>query len=330
MLSSSCTAVLWWSADPRRQYVRFLGESNAIAGGEALQLIHYAGADLRAHLGSCGGDDGSDRRCGQMVECKFIETGKVGVEPTDAHLDRRKACGHGETQHFVAGGDLPRSTKADGGLVVYKLSESLPDGTVVKPGIGPHAECEATTRPEHAAHVREGSRLIWKKLQSLLTKNHVKTAIIKSKLECVTLKPFDWRCRRVRERTRNADHGTIEVDTNHPPGGTDTLCRDASYDAGATSDIQHPLAFSQASKVDKQGRPRSQDIASDVAFVEFGSLRAQVPWLLLGLGHLAIHPSLRDMRCAVCVTALICCGGGDAGMYWIEPAMATAPTKRPA
>jgi hypothetical protein len=32
------------------------------------------------------------------------------------------------------------------------------------------------------------------------------------------------------------------------------------------------------------------------------------------------------MRAAACVTALICSGGGDAGMYWIEPAIATAPT----
>ena len=205
---------------------------------------------------------------------------------------------------LLSRGGLPRSAKADGGFVSDELSESLTNGTVVKPGIGPHAECEAAAMLEHAVHLHQCGRLIWKKLQSLLTENHVKTDVLELKIERVTLKPFDRSASRYRERPRNADHGGIQIDTNNTSGGTDALCRSASHKACSASNIQHALAFHDASGIDKQRHPRSQDVASDVAFVEFSRLRAKVPWLVLG--HLAIHPSLRDIRSAVWVTALIC------------------------
>ncbi len=94
---------------------------------------------------------------------------------------------------------------------------------------------------------------------------------------------------------------------------TDTFRCGASDDASPASNVQHALADTDVSDIDKQRRPGPEDVPGEVALVQFGRLRAQLP--LPVLGHLPFHPSLRDMCSAVCVTALTWAGGGDAGMY---------------
>ena len=74
--------------------MRFLRIGNPIAVGVTPQLIHYTGSDILAHVWVCGGDDWSDWRCGQVVQCEFIQTREVRVDATDAHVDSRKACFH--------------------------------------------------------------------------------------------------------------------------------------------------------------------------------------------------------------------------------------------
>src|SRR5262249_39159184 len=117
-------------------------------------------------------------------------------------------------------------------------------------------------------------------------------------------------------------HSGIEVDANDLPGWADTLCGNAPHESGAAGHVQHALAHLKARGVDQQRRPRAEHVSGGVALVEFGGLRRNLPWLVL---HRPLHPSLCDIRCAVCVTALICSRGGDAGICWMEPPMPTAP-----
>ena len=115
--------------------------------------------------------------------------------------------------------------------------------------------------------------------------------------------PFDRCADRCRERSRDGDHCRVQINSYDTSSRTDPFRRGASDDAGPASNVQHALADADVSDIDKQGRPGSEDVPSDVALVPFGRLRAQLP--LPVLGHLPFHPSLRDMRSAVCVTALI-------------------------
>jgi hypothetical protein len=59
---------------------------------------------------------------------------------------------------------LPRSAKADGGFVAHESSERFTDGTIIKPGAVPHAERETAAMVEHAPHLLQRDRFIWKEL----------------------------------------------------------------------------------------------------------------------------------------------------------------------
>src|SRR5262249_40126889 len=100
---------------------------------------------------------------------------------------------------------------------------------------------------EHAAHLPHCKRLVGKELQSLLTEDHVDGGVLQSKIERAAFDPLDWCTDRRRERSRDRDHCRVQIDTNDPPGGTDTLGRNASHYAGPTSNVQHTLSGHQAS-----------------------------------------------------------------------------------
>ena len=78
-----------------------------------------------------------------------------------------------------------------------RLPTRLPQRTVVNHGAIPHAEREAATMDEHAAHLLHCQRLIGKKLQPMLTEDHVKARIRQSKIERAALEPFDRGASRV-------------------------------------------------------------------------------------------------------------------------------------
>src|SRR5439155_10568960 len=123
------------------------------------------------------------------------------------------------------------------------------------------------------------------------------------KIKRAAFDPFDCCAGWFRQRSCDCDHSGVEINSYDTSSSTDTFRCSASDDAGSASDVQHAFADTDVSDVDKQGRPGSEDVASDVALVQLGRLRAQLP--LPVLGHLPFHPSLRDMRSAACMTALI-------------------------
>src|SRR5262249_3899784 len=98
------------------------------------------------------------------------------------------------------------------------------------------------------------------------------------------------------------------VRADDPASGTDPLRHNASHDPGPAGHVQSALARREASGVDQQRRPRAEDVPGMVALVEFGCLRRNLPRLVLPQ---PLPPRLRDIRCTVCLTALICSGGGD-------------------
>ena len=156
---------------------------------------------------------------------------------------------------------------------------------------------------EHSAHLPKRRQLVGKELEALLAQNCVKAGIRQSQIEGTALEPFDRRAHGRRERPCHGDHSRVEVDPNDPSGRTDTLRSNTRHEAGAAGDVQHALATAESGGIDQQRRPRSEDVPGGVALVELGRLGRHLP--LLVLAHLPFHPSLRDIRSAVCVIALI-------------------------
>jgi hypothetical protein len=181
---------------------------------------------------------------------------------------------------------------------------------------------------DHAAHLAHGACLVGEELQPLLAQHRVDAPVREAEIERAALEPFDRRSPRRRQRPRDADHAGVEIDSDDVPGRTDPLGGDARHHAGAACHVEHALARREPRGVDQQRRPPPEDVARHIAFVELGRVADELPGLLTSVrvAHRPPQPSLREMRAAACVTALICSGGGDAGMYWIEPAIATAPT----
>ena len=190
-----------------------------------------------------------------------------------------------------------------GGFVADKSRERLADRAVVKPDTVPDAEREAAAVSEHAAHLPHGTRLIGKKLQSLLAENRVHGGVPNRRSSAPPATHSIDAPTGAGSDCATAIMAGVQIDPYDTSGRTDPFRRSASHDAGPASNVQHALADADVSDIDKQGRPRSEDVASDVALVQFGRLCAQLP--LPVRGHLPFHPSLRDIRSAVCVTALI-------------------------
>src|SRR5262245_9216799 len=303
--------------------MRFFGIGHPIPVGIALQLLRDACSELLACLSGCGGEEGCDRRRCQVVQRELIQTRKVDIDPFDAHCDLGKARFSCEMLQLLPSRCLPRRAKAVGRFVAHKPGERFSDGAIVEPDVIPHAECETAATAEHAPHLPQCERFVRKELQSLLAEDRVKTCILQPKIERAANKPSDRCAHRRRERLRDPDHPGIEIECNDAAGGTDTLRRNSSNDTRPASNVQYALARRHMSGIDERRCPRTEDVPDDITLIEFGRLRAQVP--LLVRAHRPFHPSFRDMRSAVCVTALIWPGGGDAGMYWMEPAIATAP-----
>ena len=301
----------------------FFGIGHPILVGIALQLLHDACSKPLACLRGCGSDDGCDRcRC-QVVQRELIQTREVDIHPIDVHCYLGKARFSCETFQFLSGRCLPRCAKADGCFVAHKSNERFTDGAVIESDVIPHAECETAATTEHASHLPQRERFVRKELKSLLAKNHVKAFSLQSKIDGAAHKPLDRCTNRCWEGLRDPDHSGIQIESNNTSGGTDTLRRNSSNDARPASDVQHALTNSHMSGIDEGRCPRTEDVPGDITLIQFGRLRGQVP--LLVPAHRPFHPSFREIRSAACVTALIWLGGGEAGMYWMEPAIATAP-----
>src|SRR5262249_37141255 len=269
-----------WNAS--RQHLGFFWIGDPIAVGVGLQLFCDARRNIVARVGSRGGEVLGDWRSGQMLQREFIDTRQVDIEGMHAHFHVGKAGLRCEALQVLFGRDLSRCAEANGGVGRYRPREGGTDGSVIGSHTRPHAQRKTAAVGKHAAHLPQRERFVGKELEALLTKNHVEARIVEPKIKRAALEPFDRRPNGGRERSCDADHSRIEIDTNNASGGTDTLRRDAGDDAGPTSYIQDALARRRGRGVNQKRRPRAEEIASGAALVAFGSLVAQLELLVRG------------------------------------------------
>jgi len=158
---------------------------------------------------------------------------------------------------------------------------------------------------------RSATSLSGKELQSLLTAARVELAsgnCSRTALHSI----HSIGCATAPEAISQRDHSRIQIQTTtrRPNRPAAPQCESRRGSRRATSNARSPVARPAAST---SNGAHGRGCTERLALVQFGSLRAQLP--LLVLGHLPFHPSLRDMRSAVCVTAMILGRSGDAGTY---------------
>src|SRR5215213_643999 len=106
-------------------------------------------------------------------------------------------------------------------------------------------------------------------------------------------------------------------------------CRGGARDhSGAAGDVEHMHPRLNRAGVDQGRRPGTENVSGDVALVALSGAIRELP--LLVRAHRGCQPRRREICSAAFITAAICVCGGEAGMYWIDPAIAIAPAYFPA
>src|SRR4030081_3931539 len=83
--------------------------------------------------------------------------------------------------------------------------------------------------------------------------------------------PLDRCADAYRERSCDGDHSGVQINSYDTSSRTDTFRCGASDDASPASNVQHALADTDISDIDKQTRPGSDDVPSDVALVQIAT-----------------------------------------------------------
>src|SRR6266545_1469666 len=291
----------------------FFGVGDPIAIGVALQLLRDARANLLARLRIRSSDEWRDRCSGQMIEDETVQTRQVNIEPIDANLHVGKTSFCCETLQLVLGRNLSGSAKLRRCCIANESSERFADRGVVEPLTIPDAERNAAASSENAPYLAQRERLVREKLQALLAEHRIEARIRQLKIERVALEPLNGRTGTSWQRPSHRDHAGIQIDANHVAVGSHAFRRDARHYASSASKVQDAFPCRKVGGIDQQRGPRAKDAASDHLLVSFSRIAAEVP--LLVLVHFGFQPSLREIRPAVCVTALICACDGEAGMY---------------
>src|SRR6266487_1746522 len=267
------------SMDPSRQHLRFFRIGHPLAVGIALKPFRDARREFRARVGGRRSDGLRDGASGQMLQRELSNARQVDIDPINAHLHIGKPCFRREALQVLFGRDLPRRAEARTSLGRYELSKRVAGGLMISADALPYAERETAAAVEHAAHFPQRARFIGKELQALLTQNCFEARILQSKVERAALKPFDRSAVGSRKRARDGDHSRIQVDADHPPGGTDPLRRNSCHDPCPASHVQHALASGQPRGVDQRGCTRTEDVSSAAARVALGGLAAELELL---------------------------------------------------